>query len=601
LAKPRKRNVLRMPEWLMREWESMAFQRIAHRFVAQSANPEFSLIPTPTETELDGFINVLSRIQHSILASRSDEFELVVFPPALVRKNTEIIHDANNAMQDNQKALSFRVIQLAFGKSVPVIRWFEDERWQMEESWGGVLRGRVVPEWIQLVLGLESSWQSFRRVLTSSTEIAVLPSNGPLTLWKDVWNELPVSLRGLYQLMERAIQWKSNWISLEGVFSESVSEFLQVVNGSTFSAAQKLALLHNEIEKLSTRLTDHGWLHHRQLQADDLGLMSSRASQGEILWRVSEDRMSEIDNTQYFEDVAAWFAEMISGREVGAFVTELAPAMQAGEVLGFSKSIRELIGDEESGMNGLAFKRGGLLTTFADVVIELVIRSSANCVEPLTADVRSSVERVTGMMIPRMNASTAELRKFCQNLRLRFDNVADLLQERNNLLQISYSTAAAWQSHKARRQPSVVSQPKETIPLAKMVADTVREQALLTASAPVAPVAPTIADNRLQQSGQVKVDHSLRRVAAEEIARMRKSDNARYDSLKTAFYNSLESSKQKVFSDLNKRLSPDEYERYLQFSLVKFMVDNPASWKSARTTSSNPLSSDLFNPSTLLS
>jgi len=583
-----------MPEWVAREWERHSFSRKSRRMTPASTSHEFTVIPRPTGTELDAFAETLTRIQNSLLSNGTDQFELVAFPPALSRNAFDAARASEGVLRQQQQSLSLRVIQHSIGAEAPVIRWFEDERWQLEESGGGVLRGRIVPEWVQLVFGFESSWQAFRRVVAGRPDNLGTPANGPLSLWTNIWSALPTSQRGIYQMMERAIQWKSNWMSLEGVFSESVSELMYPLLNTSSTGVERLSLLHDEIEQLSSQLMEYGWLHQRQLDFDDVGALSSSGSQGEILWRVSDKRLQEVDDINYAETVAGWLAERVTTSNIKIIAADLVPNLNTLDVDRFVQTLQALVLDAESGYSGLAMKRGGVLTSFADLVAELVIRTAADCLEPLTIELTQAVERVTGMIIPRMNANAKELKKFGQSLRLRFDKLSDILQERGNLLQVTYSTAAAWQSHVARRAKVVAIAGGNAKVTATHVETPIDEK-------PTAISSTTISENRIQPSSQAKVDHSLRRVATDEIARMRKSDSARYESLKTAFYSSLESSKQKVFLDLSERLTPDEYERYLQFSLVKFMVDNPASWKSARTSSVNPISSDVFSLGTLLS
>jgi hypothetical protein len=73
----------------------------------------------------------------------------------------------------------------------------------------------------------------------------------------------------------------------------------------------------------------------------------------------------------------------------------------------------------------------------------------------------------------------------------------------------------------------------------------------------------------------------MMKTASEELAKMRAGDLTRYEQLKKAFFASLDDTSRKLLLDVQKRIQPNMFDEQLRQRLVRFMVENPGSWRSA--------------------
>lgn len=78
----------------------------------------------------------------------------------------------------------------------------------------------------------------------------------------------------------------------------------------------------------------------------------------------------------------------------------------------------------------------------------------------------------------------------------------------------------------------------------------------------------------------------IRRVATEELTRIKSEQPDQYRALKATFLSSLDESARRVFAEVQARLEPKVFDEHLRQRLVKFMVDHPAAWKASGSPAS---------------
>lgn len=80
----------------------------------------------------------------------------------------------------------------------------------------------------------------------------------------------------------------------------------------------------------------------------------------------------------------------------------------------------------------------------------------------------------------------------------------------------------------------------------------------------------------------LKHDGRMREAAREELAAMQRLNASQFQELKKNYLNSLSDSSRKVVLDLQKHMQPNDFAAHLNDHLVRFMLENPASWTHAR-------------------
>ncbi len=74
---------------------------------------------------------------------------------------------------------------------------------------------------------------------------------------------------------------------------------------------------------------------------------------------------------------------------------------------------------------------------------------------------------------------------------------------------------------------------------------------------------------------------NLQSIASQELARLKNLDPKGYENLKQNFFASLDDQKKKMISEFLEQMGPTLFENHLKNSLVRFMIENPLSWKGA--------------------
>ena len=77
---------------------------------------------------------------------------------------------------------------------------------------------------------------------------------------------------------------------------------------------------------------------------------------------------------------------------------------------------------------------------------------------------------------------------------------------------------------------------------------------------------------------------NLKKIALEELNTLKAKNPERYSLLKQNYINSLSEEKRQILLDVHDRVSEDVFDSHLRHGLLKYMVDNPSSWSSAKNS-----------------
>src|SRR5690606_5703964 len=72
---------------------------------------------------------------------------------------------------------------------------------------------------------------------------------------------------------------------------------------------------------------------------------------------------------------------------------------------------------------------------------------------------------------------------------------------------------------------------------------------------------------------------NLKKLAAEELMRIRAQDPKSYNELKHNYFASLDQHRKKLILDFQSRMQPELFDNHLKHSLIKFMVESTTLWK----------------------
>lgn len=75
----------------------------------------------------------------------------------------------------------------------------------------------------------------------------------------------------------------------------------------------------------------------------------------------------------------------------------------------------------------------------------------------------------------------------------------------------------------------------------------------------------------------------MRLLAAEELQKIRAGNSGQYLQLKQRYLESLDLHGRKIICDIEQRLAPVLFEEHLRHGIIRYMVDHPSAWQSARS------------------
>jgi hypothetical protein len=75
----------------------------------------------------------------------------------------------------------------------------------------------------------------------------------------------------------------------------------------------------------------------------------------------------------------------------------------------------------------------------------------------------------------------------------------------------------------------------------------------------------------------------MRLLAAEELQKIRNGNFSQYFQLKQRYLESLDLQGREVIRDIEQMLAPVLFEEHLRHGIIRYMVDHPSAWQSARS------------------
>lgn len=88
----------------------------------------------------------------------------------------------------------------------------------------------------------------------------------------------------------------------------------------------------------------------------------------------------------------------------------------------------------------------------------------------------------------------------------------------------------------------------------------------------------------LEKSGFNPSFQNLKKIALEELNNLKAKYPEKYAKLKQQYMDSLSEEKRQILLDVHDRVEEKVFDSHLKHGLLKYMVDNPNSWSSSRTT-----------------
>ncbi len=523
------------------------------------------LAPAMAAADLNALALLANCLQEQLLASDD--------PRYVIRVAEHVKHAGNggrggrfNFERQMQLMSATRVLCTHGDGSLATVPLFVGERWLGDDA-GDATAGLTIeltPGALthELILGVSDPHADLARAMRGElTGAAVLGARASTAVWRSLWLELPVVEQQLLARLETALQEDRRWLSLDGVVGLPIDElFSDVKLPEARGAGQhgELARRLKALVKLGKRLGDHGFLtptvgdqYLAFGEGDDTRLM--------VVWQVARERLAA-DAVGRHSAAARRFLLKHRIPQVAATLCQLMPAPESAR--------RRLDDLRTAALTHTAPATGSF--NAALLLWELECRLAHGRDQfPLPDGVRASlVEWDDG-------AAPAE----------RLTRFEQLLGETPELLRAIVETpygsfaSPATLGDKAFVEHALRLGRHGDTDLGHTSNKIKPRLVGAVATDAAASAKPVAARPKGGVSGALT--SRMRRIANDELNKMRAQHPDRYVALKRAYLESLDEAGKHLMLDVQKRMQPGMFEEHLKQRLVKFMVDQPGSWRSS--------------------
>lgn len=568
-----------LPAWMVRAFATGSGQAGDEWAVSLEPWRESGLLPQMTQEQLISLSGILGELQLQTMSRNWDGVCRVGLDDVRMHFSKTGAHAGASASALLQHLTSLRLFETKLDiNSKASINGSDDSvtsrTWNFfqDAEWGSTTIALKGADGIEEALfGLVNPYLDAVRFAHSATEMrTILGTETPLYLWKSLWFDLSVSEAALLLSLERAVEWDARWLRLEGTFGVPLGGLFAGVPTARLPGHQTPFVRNLQaLAKLGKKLSEHGYLAGSLSEgpiAIDSGPMDIQ-----LVWQLTEDRLAGETANQYRGAVlnVLWQQQLKRLPEIERVLGISLPHAAKSFV---SKLIAALPTDDRAEL---------LLSCCIDLApnqmiflpilfMEWLGRSQSSARFPLPEDVRSS-----RWFVLLKSAASADAPASDPSALLSGMQEPGL---RRLLTEVPLATLV---SSVSRAIPEVATHLRAR--LGPLIAD-----ATVKIEPPGLSGGVAIEKGALRPPGETTVvsrqanaaADQLRRVALEELRKMRQSAPQSYVALKKSYLVSLEETSRRLLEDVERRMQPRIFDEHITQRLVRFMIESPGAWTS---------------------
>ena len=569
---------LHLPGWWVRAFDAAVLAEAEGGGAMQQARLA-GLMPALTPLEMHALAMVLSGLQSQLLNGSEG--------PLKVRIQEHLKH--LSLATRSRRFLFERLVQMLAGLRIlraadPVDSWssygpFTGDEWHLGDGDGAAVALSLAPLGPELILGWSDSHHDLVRFLQGAPEgVEVLGRQSPLTISRSLWLELQGVEQLLHLRLERAVQWESRWLQLEGIFGLPLASLFQgTAPERKYLVGGDLALQLKCLARLGRKLVAHGALHGA-VANHYLAIGEDAVGGVTLVWQVAAERLDMLGQSTHEQAAAAALRRRHHAAITPSLLQLYLPAEASGEIRQKAALLAErLLAPSFDRSETFVLRRGQLLTSPA-LFLEIALRSEVGTPWPLPDSLRSH---------PLTNLAKApadgELTQRFGQFRAMLAGDPELSSALGELPFMTLASAQTRQDRNFAPMAKAMLLPRSWQNAVEAPVESVRPRLIAPHETPSeelvaakrAPVQPSVFASRMLKT------------AADELAKMRASDLVRYDEIKRAYLLTLDESSRRLLLDVQKRIQPAMFEEQLRPRLVRYMVDHPGAWRSAEASKVN--------------
>jgi hypothetical protein len=538
---------------------------------------------------------VMSTVELNLLASILSHFQSQMFTNGLSSVSvsaSKMFHEAKS-FPSNRKAALERVLSGLGGlrvmestadeaRSIPL---FASESWSNRDGdWE--LKLQTSSQGADLIFGYTDPYFRLLYEVEKSSSSDMSKSDcPPISLWKSVWLDLQGTEQGILLQLEKRMQWTNEWLHLEGVFETNLDALffgLRLPSGKERSSdfVKRLKVL----EKLGRKLVDHGFLAG-SFESRFLTFDGEAPKNFHLGWQIARERLLGEEFWRYGLRVASTFAH----RALAPGHDDWFRLLASGLAVSKTKQVSDLVFPELAKITdeidcSPVFVGGNKVLPFPQLFVEWLARQHTGHPLPLPQDLKAS--EAGKLASPRSRLPIAE--RFNGFVREIADHpsYADALNNTKFATMVSGVTKATqefreWAEKASARggkahlgSSAYVEEAKPQLVFSRPSEDSLGE-------------GDAIKDSRVTQHKTGEAAAKIRKIAMEELLRMKSQSAEKYADLRKSYFDSLDEGERRLIMDVQRRMQSATFEDHLKAHLIKYMIENPASWGSGRTATKN--------------
>lgn len=566
-----------MPAWWIRAYEAAVLSE-ADGASAMTHAVRAGLAPAFSPVEMNALAAILASLQEQILVGKHQRLAVVT---------EEHLKHAGTASKP-RRLLFEKVVQILTGVRLLSVgddgatesqRLFAADAWRLEDDGNATVELKPALLGLELVLGFGDAHLDLVRVAQGEkSSQSVLGEAAPLTLARSLWLDLAGIDQMLLLRLERAMQWQCRWLQLEGVFGMPVSELFQGVQlgepKGRDVAGGELAQRLRALARLGKKLSAHGVLQGSQADCY-LAVAEAEEKELSLVWQLTRERLASETMMSYRQSVATFTATHRYGDFLEPLLRLFVPKAPRDDELAGARALWErlsLVEDAPAEISGLEHTPSQMLSPRV-LFFELLQRQQQKSKWPLPEALLRSP--IGPLLASHPGEEGVALLGFSRLL----DESPDLLRALRDVPMATLTSQASLKDRDLQlhlqgllkpRASVVVSTPATTIAPDSQIDSVSDKDDVPAESAP-------------RRKGAVSgaLASRMLRIASDELARMRTAHPDRFSELKRAYLNSLDEVGRRLMLDVQKRMQQSLFEEHLRQRLVRFMVENPGSWRSS--------------------
>jgi len=572
-----------IPGWLHRTFEWVTSNDSASE---REAIRPGRLLPSFDGAELAFLALLLSELQVQFLRNDGSSSVLKISIDDIQKLTPRADFGSRDKMLRVFEALSqLRMLVPKNGGELSAFKLFGEESWgapgQCQDA--AVLSLPLMESTGEVLCGYVDAHFDLVRSLSEESSIkGLLGGLNPLVIWTPVWLELTLPEQLLYLRMESLMQTHGSWMRLDGLTGASIEVLSRGVRVSrrapTIEDSQESSHLLEQLRlfgRLGRRLVAHGVIKKMPDRGFTATGSYSISESPLLLWQATAERLRSNAEGEFLGLVGRRILLGSSHKQITNLLRIFA-GISSEKTLYMSrlKEIWQIIRDVPGSVYAA---EPGVFVQSHFLFLEWIGRAGARAQLPLP---KSVIHSDIYQLLSDVCAANAvqRFKKFCQILS---EKQCFFGPQQDNSADVPDSISCIQAHGSMHERLSLLLKEESHAVLGPSSSGLERHTSVAAVKAPRAQFAENDASQECDNAIKPAVfGQKLHKLASQELEKMIRQSPDCYRTLKQKYISSLDSETRTLVLNVQRRLDSRAFDLQLRTRLVRFMIDNPASWTS---------------------